>query len=102
MNQNTAPAKDSGDLDALIERICMYLDEHRVELSGKQLNDAGELYERYDYQTARMVVEGKDDPNSAALVYVLSEVQRAKLSPDKAAYLIRHLIQIRKQRRKNP
>lgn len=101
MSQDDAPAIVSSELDALIERLCDYLDKHRVELTGKQLNDAGELYERYDYQTARMVVEGKDDPNSAALVYVLSEVYRAKLSPDKAAYLIRHLIQIRKNRRKN-
>jgi hypothetical protein len=102
MNQKDALDNAPNDLDALIERLCDYLDEHRVEFSGKQLNDAGELYERYDYQTARMVVEGKDDPNSAALVYVLGEVYRAKLSPDKAAYLIRHLILIRKNRGKKP
>jgi myosin-crossreactive antigen len=102
MSENDAAKSTSNDLDALIERLCAYLDEHRVEFSGKQLSEAGELYERYDHQTARMVVQGKDDANTLALAHVLDEVHRAKLSPDKAAYLIRHLSQIRKNRRKNP
>ena len=96
MSQNPSPE----NLDGLIEALCKYLSENRVRFSGKQLNEAGELYERYDYSTARMVVEGKDDVNTLALVHVLTQVLHAKLSPDKAAFLIRHLNQIC-DRRKN-
>jgi hypothetical protein len=63
------------------------------------LNDAGELFEKYDAATARLAVEGKDEENTTALIYVINRVQMARLSPDKASYLIRHLNQIHKHRR---
>jgi hypothetical protein len=91
---------DWNGLDQLIDHLCEYLSQHKVRFSSGQLNDAGEIFERYDYATARMVVEGKEDAQSEALVYVLAKAHEARLSPDKAAYLIRHLNQICKQRRK--
>jgi hypothetical protein len=99
MSQDKSSDATPTDLDGLIEQLCQYLDEHRVQFTGKQLNDTGDLYEKYDFSTARMVAEGKEDPNTAALVHILSQVHRAKLSPDKASYLIRHLNQIRTHRR---
>ncbi len=106
MSQNLTAKASPKNLDELIEQLCQYLDEHKVRFSSGQLDDAGKLFERYDYQTARMVVEGKDDRNSATLAYVLSEVystsHRLKLPPDRGSFLIRHLNQICKHRRSNP
>jgi hypothetical protein len=97
---NDSPPTESGDLDELIDRLCDYLENHKVSFSSGQLSEAGEVFERYDYATAHMVVEGKEDPATEALVHVLAEVHRAKLSSDKSSYLIRHLNQIKKNRRK--
>ncbi len=99
MNEAKEKVLPDNELDAVISEILDYLDEHRVRFSGKQLNDAGELFERYDAATARMTIEGKDEDNAAALIYVINRVQKARLSPDKASYLIRHLNQIHKHRR---
>ena len=86
-----------GDMDALIRRLQQIARDAKargITFASSKLNDAGRIYEKYGYNSARIYLVSRDTEMEHALVEVLDEIHKTVRDPVLGGLILKRLDKI--------